>query len=79
MPPAASSYPPLRVRPFAWYLFAANTGYALALCGSLLPIWTVCIAAFANLVILALPWQWQAEFSAPPPDAPPLMQEKPRA
>ena len=37
------------------------------------------ITAFANLVILALPWQWQAEFSAPPPDAPPLMQEKPRA
>ena len=79
MPPAASPYPPLRVRPFAWYLFAANTGYALALCGSLLPIWTVCIAAFANLVILALPWQWQAEFSAPPPDAPPLMREKPHA
>ena len=79
VPPAASPYPPLRARPFAWYLFAANTGYAFALCGSLLPIWTVCIAAFANLVILALPWQWQAEFSAPPPDAPPLMQEKPRA
>ena len=79
VPPAASSYPPLRVRPFAWYLFAANTGYAFALCGSLLPIWTICIAAFANLVILALPWQWQAEFSAPPPDAPLLMQEKPRA
>lgn len=79
VPPTTSSYPPLRVRPFAWYIFTANTGYALALCGSLLSIWTICIAAFANLVILALPWQWQAEFSVSPPDAPPLMQEKSRA
>ena len=79
VPPAAAPYPPLRVRPFAWCVLAANSGYALALCGGLLPVWTFFIATFANLVILALPWQWQAEFSAPPPDAPPLMQEKPCA
>lgn len=65
VPPAAAPYPPLRVRPFAWCVLAANSGYALALCGGLLPVWTFFIATFANLVILALPWQWQAAFTAP--------------
>ena len=64
-PQATRTSPPLCVRPFAWCVLAANSGYALALCGGLLPVWTFFIATFANLVVLALPWQWQAAFAAP--------------